>query len=184
FDGLGECRLLGPRLEAGEGRSEGAAGLEHVAHPWEDYGGERLFAYGGNRARKGNRAKKISSGKSEDPPELSAGSSESEDLPDPTGGKLSRGSGRGQSPIREKSSQRARFSPSPRVARGEHPFACVGFRSCTRHSSRAVPSMPRSPAWSRGRSRPRSRTPSKPPLRRASTCSRRPARAPGRASPI
>jgi ATP-dependent DNA helicase DinG len=74
------------------------------------------------------RTKKISSGKSEDPPELSAGSSESEDLPDPTGGKLSRPEGCGQSLFREKRSQNAAFSPSPRASEGNsrsHPYASL-----------------------------------------------------------
>ncbi len=79
-------------------------------------------------------AEKISPGKSEDPPELSAGSSESEDLPDPTCEKLSELIGAGQ-PHRlttvEKEFATSGFFVSGRLPdarrEGEQPFACVGF---------------------------------------------------------
>ena len=92
-----ERSLLRPGLEARKGRGERPAGSKDLAHACKI-----TDANGCSHPTQGDRVprayccrtgrwrhKKISPGKSEDPPELSAGSSEPEDLPDPTCGKLS-----------------------------------------------------------------------------------------------
>src|SRR5262249_48004734 len=104
-----------PRAEGAERDSEDEGCQDHEPKNGRD------------RAGRSPGPQKISSDKSEDPPELSAGSSESEDLPDPTGGKLSRGWARGQSHLQAKRPQIATISKPLRNSPGEQPFASVRF---------------------------------------------------------
>ena len=124
-----ERSLLRPRLEADESGGERAARGERLVHGRQGYGCERLSRLFGNAAF-ARESKKISSDKSEDPPELSAGSSESEDLPDPTGGSYRRGIVR-VNPRRAKKSRSLRdFSRAPgagRRAASERPSPAVGL---------------------------------------------------------
>ena len=147
--------------------------------------GRRAASDGARRTRD---AQKISPGEPEDLPELSAGSSESEDLPDPTRGKLSaRPPGPSMVAAMREKPHRAAFTSAAnywrRRAGGEHPFARVGLLGCARrirpgrrarrHASRLRAAGRAGCARAR-RSSGRSR--------RASTSSPRPAPARGRAS--